>query len=210
AENVEDCSHGSMSRAGEERVSQRRGYKDLLRTALQETVRYHLVADVPVGVFLSSGLDSTMITALAAEQGGDLRTVTLGFDEYKNTPADEVPLAEAFAKLCGAQHQTIWVSRADFEAERDHLFDAMDRPSTDGVNTFFVSLAAKQANLKVALSGLGGDELFGSYPSFHDIPRTAQLLKPFGRWPRFGSAVRVVSAPLLKRLTSPKYAGLFE
>src|SRR5205807_2273736 len=92
----------------------------------------------------------------------------------------------------------------------DHLFDAMDRPSTDGVNTFFVSLAAKQANLKVALSGLGGDELFASYPSFHDIPRTAQLLKPFAQWRSFGSAVRVVSAPLLKRLTSPKYAGLFE
>src|SRR6266480_2236510 len=95
AENVEDCSHGSMSRAGEERVSQRRGYKDLLRTALQETVRYHLVADVPVGVFLSSGLDSTTIAALAAEQGGDLRTVTLGFEEYKGTAKDEVPLADS-------------------------------------------------------------------------------------------------------------------
>src|SRR4029077_16653136 len=63
----------------------------LLRTALAESVRYHLVADVAVGVFLSSGLDSTMIAALAAEQGGDLRTVTLGFEEYKGTPSDEVP-----------------------------------------------------------------------------------------------------------------------
>jgi asparagine synthase (glutamine-hydrolysing) len=183
---------------------------ELLRSALSETVKYHLVADVPVGVFLSSGLDSTMITALAAEQGGDLRTVTLGFEEYKNTPADEVPLAEEFAKRCGAKHQTIWVSRADFEAERSHLFEAMDRPSTDGVNTFFVSLAAKQAKLKVALSGVGGDELFAGYPSFHDIPRTAQVLKPFASWPSFGSAVRFVSAPILKRFTSPKYAGLFE
>src|SRR5436853_6567235 len=119
-------------------------------------------------------------------------------------------LAEQFAQRCGANHQTIWVSRADFEAERDHLFESMDSPSIDGANTFFVSLAAKQANLKVALSGLGGDELFASYPSFHDIPRTAQLLKPFAQWRSFGSAVRVVSAPLLKRLTSPKYAGLFE
>ena len=123
-------------------------------------MRHHLVADVPVGVFLSAGLDSTTIAALAAEQGGILRTVTLGFEEYKGTPADETPLAEQFARRCGATHQTIWVSRADFEAERDHLFEAMDRPSTDGVNTFFVSLAAKQANLKVALSGVGGDELF--------------------------------------------------
>src|SRR5262249_547422 len=107
---------------------------ELLRAALAETVKFHLVADVPVGVFLSSGLDSTTIAALAAEQGGDLRTVTLGFEEYKGTAEDEVPLAEQFAQRCGTKHQTIWVSRADFEAERDHLFHAMDRPSTDGVN----------------------------------------------------------------------------
>jgi asparagine synthase (glutamine-hydrolysing) len=187
-----------------------RGPDELLRSALSETVKYHLVADVPVGVFLSSGLDSTTIAALAAEQGGILRTVTLGFEEYKSTRADETPLAEEFAKQCGATHQTIWVSRADFEAERDHLFEAMDRPTTDGVNTFFVSLAAKQANLKVALSGVGGDELFASYPSFHDIPRTVEFLKAFRHWRSFGTGVRILSAPVLKRFTSPKYAGLFE
>src|SRR5881227_3918560 len=183
---------------------------DLLRLALQETVRYHLVADVPVGVFLSSGLDSTTIAALAAEQRGDLRTVTLGFEEYRGTAEDEVPLAEQFARRCGAKHQTIWVSRADFEAERDHLFESMDRPSTDGVNTFFVSLAAKRSNLKVALSGVGGDELFATYPSFHDIPRIVAFLKGFPQWRVFGAGVRVLSAPILKRLTSPKYAGVFE
>jgi asparagine synthase (glutamine-hydrolysing) len=182
-----------------------------LRSALAETVRYHMVADVPVGVFLSSGLDSTAIAALAAEQGGILRTVTLGFEEYKWTDADETPLAEQFAQRCGAQHQTIWVSRGDFEAYRDHLFDAMDRPSTDGVNTFFVSLAAKQANLKVALSGLGGDELFATYPSFHDVPRSVRLLQPFsGLLGVFGRNLRILSAPVLKRFTSPKYAGMFE
>src|SRR5882724_1784314 len=210
AENVEDCSHGSMRRAGEERVSQRRGYKDLLRLALQETVRYHLVADVPVGVFLSSGLDSTTIAALAAEQGGDLRTVTLGFEEYKGTAEDEVPLAEQFAQRCGAKHQTIWVSRADFEAERDHLFESMDRPSTDGVNTFFVSLAAKRANLKVALSGVGGDELFASYSSFKEIPRSVRWLKGFHWWRNIGRDIRILTAPIVKRFTSPKYAGIFE
>src|SRR5438477_2479845 len=183
---------------------------DLLRLALQETVRYHLVADVPVGVFLSSGLDSTTIAALAAEQRGDLRTVTLGFEEYKGTAEDEVPLAEQFARRCGAKHQTIWVSRADFEAERDHLFESMDRPSTDGVNTFFVSLAAKRAGLKVALSGVGGDELFASYPSFQEIPRSVRWLKGFHWWRNIGRDIRIVTAPILKRFTSPKYAGVFE
>src|SRR5437764_3401570 len=210
AESAQDCSHGSISRAGQERVSQRRGYKELLRDSLAETVRYHLVADVPVGVFLSSGLDSTTIAALAAEQGGDLRTVTLGFEEYKGMAEDEVPLAEQFARRCGAKHQTIWISRADFEAERDHLFESMDRPSTDGVNTFFVSLAAKRSNLKVALSGVGGDELFASYSSFKEIPRSVRWLKGFQSWHNIARDLRIVSAPIVKRFTSPKYAGMFE
>src|SRR5438874_6489511 len=183
---------------------------ELLRAALKETVAYHLVADVPVGVFLSSVLDSTTIAALAAEQGGDLRTVTLGFEEYKGTAEDEVPLAEQFARRCGAKHQTIWISRADFEAERDHLFESMDRPSTDGVNAFFVSLAAKRAGLKVALSGVGGDELFASYPSFQEIPRSVRWLAGFHRWRNVGRDIRIVTAPILKRFTSPKYAGIFE
>ncbi len=191
-------------------ASSSRSQVDLLRSALAETVKYHLVADVPVGVFLSSGLDSTTIAALAAEQGGNLRTVTLGFAEYKGTNADETPLAEDFAKRCGANHQTIWVSRADFEAERDHLFDSMDRPSIDGVNTFFVSLAAKQANLKVALSGVGGDELFATYPSFRDVPRTVGLVGRFPALPTLGREFRMITSPILKRFTSPKYAGIFE
>jgi asparagine synthase (glutamine-hydrolysing) len=181
-----------------------------LRCALSETVRYHLVSDVPVAVFLSAGLDSTAITALAADAAGDLRTVTLGFDEYRGGDSDETPLAEAFAKRCGANHQTIWVTRDDFASEREHLFEAMDSPSIDGVNTFFVSLAAKRAGLKVALSGIGGDELFGSYPSFRDIPRTVSFLSALHQWRNFGAAVRVLTTPVLKQFTSPKYAGVLE
>gem|GEM_PF-10283 len=210
------CDITTLLREGEEAWSVVSGQwsvvdsRERLRSALSETVRYHLVADVPVGVFLSSGLDSTAITALAARQGGNLRTVTLGFEEYKGSQADETPLAEQFANRCNAAHQTIWVSRGDFEAERDHLFEAMDRPSIDGVNTFFVSLAAKRAGLKVALSGVGGDELFASYPSFEEIPRTVDLLKPFRHWRTLGAGARVLTAPILKHFTSPKYAGLFE
>ncbi len=87
---------------------------------------------------------------------------------------------------------------------------AMDQPSIDGVNVYFVSRMAAQAGLKVALSGLGGDELFAGYPSYLQIPATARLLRPFTATPGFGRAVRIVSAPLLRRFTSPKYAGLFE
>ncbi|MEK7706479.1 MAG: asparagine synthase C-terminal domain-containing protein, partial [Verrucomicrobiota bacterium] len=183
---------------------------DLLRFALQDTIRHHLIADVPVGVFLSSGLDSTTLAALAAEQGGRLRTVTLGFEEFRGTANDEVPFAEAVARQYGAQHQTIWVARRDFQTHVNRLFDAMDQPSTDGVNTYFVSFAAARASLKVALSGLGGDELFGGYPSFREIPRLVKALRPLPFARSLGRALRVISTPVLNRFTSPKYAGLLE
>ncbi|MCK9418602.1 MAG: asparagine synthase (glutamine-hydrolyzing) [Nitrospirae bacterium] len=181
-----------------------------LRESLLDSVRHHLIADVPVGVFLSSGLDSTTLTALAAEAGGNLNTVTLGFEEFRGTEHDEVPLAELIAKQYGARHQTIWVKKSDFIAERERLLDVMDQPSTDGVNTYFVSLAAAKAGMKVAISGLGGDELFGSYPSFSQLPRMVNAFKPFNKVPVLGKALRSLSSPILKTITSPKYAGLVE
>jgi asparagine synthase (glutamine-hydrolysing) len=183
---------------------------ELLHSALRESAEYHLVADVPVGVFLSSGLDSSTLAALISESHNDVRTVTLGFEEFRGSEADETPLAEVVARQYGTTHQTIAIARRDFEAEADRLFEAMDRPSIDGVNTYFVSLAAKRAGLKVALSGLGGDELFGGYPSFRDIPRIVQWAGRLPPLPAFGRDFRVITAPILKRFTSPKYAGVFE
>ena len=185
--------------------------RERLHAALKDSVRHHLVADVPVGVFLSSGLDSTTITALAAEAGvPDLRTITLGFDEYRGTPDDETPLASLVAQSYGASHMVQWVSRDDFAAQMDEMLEAMDQPSIDGVNTYFVSRAAAAAGMKVALSGVGGDELFGGYPSFRDLPLMTGSLGVMQRFPRIGRGFRRLSAPLLKRFTSPKYAGLFE
>ena len=181
-----------------------------LRSALLDSVKYHLVADVPVGVFLSSGLDSTTIAALSTEIGGTLRTVTLGFEEYRGTEKDEVPLAEKVAHLYGAEHQTIWVRKKDFQSDFAELIDSMDQPTTDGVNTYFVSKASAQAGLKVAVSGVGGDELFGGYPSFQQVPRIVNLMRPLNSVSSIGKLFRFVSAPLLKRMTSPKYAGLLE
>src|SRR5438093_1001336 len=137
---------------------------------------HQLIADVPVGVFLSSGLDSTTLAALAKEEGGNLQTVTLGFEEFKGTLNDETPLAEQVARSCGTNHQTIWVKRRDFDGSLEHLFWSMDQPTIDGVNSYWVSHAAQQSGLKVALSGLGGDELFGGYPSFSQIPSVVKAL----------------------------------
>ena len=178
--------------------------------AVHDSVRAHHVADVPVGVFLSAGLDSTLIASSAVRLGAPPHTITLGFDEFAGSANDEAPLAEALAHRLGARHRTLVASREDFQSERESLFAAMDQPSIDGVNTWFVSRAAAQLGMKVALSGLGGDELFGSYPSFRDVPGLVRKTRAFAATPRVGRALRAASAPVLRHLTSPKYAGVVE
>ena len=176
-----------------------------------DSVRHHLVADVPVGVFLSAGRDSTLIAALAAREAREpLRSLTLGFDEFRGRREDEAPLAERAAAAIGAGHTTARITRADFDAERERLLSAVDQPSIDGVNTYFVARAAAATGLKVALSGLGGDELFGGYRSFTQAPRLASILRVLGFAPWFGRALRAVSAPPATRLGKPKAAGLVE
>ena len=185
--------------------------RERLRAALLDTVRHHLVADVPVGLFLSAGMDSCSLTALAREVSkADLCTITLGFREFQDTVNDEVPLAEQVAKQYGTNHRTAWITKQNFQKERDAILDAMDQPSIDGVNTYFVSKAAAEAGLKVAISGLGGDELFGGYPSFGQIPHLVNTVSPLNAVPFLGKTFRYLSAPILKHFTSPKYAGLFE
>lgn len=182
-----------------------------MHEALRDSVRHHLIADVPVGLFLSSGLDSTTLAGLASQsEGARLHTVTLGFDEYRGGPDDETGLAQAVAAHYDCIHHTQWVSREDFDEERGRLLEAMDQPSIDGVNTYFVSRAAARSGMKVAISGLGGDELFGGYPSFRDLPRMVRAFDFGEAGRRLGSGLRKLSAPLLGSFTSPKYAGLFE
>ncbi|MBU2593437.1 MAG: asparagine synthase (glutamine-hydrolyzing) [Candidatus Edwardsbacteria bacterium] len=181
-----------------------------LHSAFRDSVNYHLVSDVPVGVFLSSGVDSTTITALAAEQKAQLKTMTLGFAEFKGKQNDEVPLAEKTAAALKTDHTSKWISQKDFIGQQEKLLEAMDQPSIDGVNTYFVSRAASEIGLKVALSGLGGDELCGSYPSFRHMPKMTAWLKGWKKHRKLAESIRRLSAPWIGALASPKYAGLFE
>ena len=182
-----------------------------LHAALIETVKYHLISDVPVGVFLSAGLDSASIMALVSEVAVEqMETITLRFDEFENSSRDEAPLAAEIAKLYNTRHQTRTVKSTDFIREKDDLLKAMDQPTIDGVNTYFVAKEAADMGLKVVLSGAGGDELFGGYDSFRQIPSLVGTLGWIPGIGKLGTAFRVLSGPLLKRLTSPKYASFFE
>ena len=135
-----------------------------VREALRESVRYHLVSDVPVGCFLSGGVDSSAVVALAAEAAGKrLETFTVVFEEAQFS---EAAPARAVANRYGTRHQEIPLRGSDFLNALPAAFEAMDQPSLDGLNTFVVSRAVHEAGLKVVLSGLGGDELFGGYASF--------------------------------------------
>jgi len=150
------------------------------RHAFLESVRYHLVADVRVGVFLSSGRDSTSTLALAREAGAtDLKTVTLSFANYQGTHRDEAPLAEEVARHYHTDHSTVTISKAQFLAEFDRIILSMDQPTTDAINSYLVSWAAAQCGLKVALSGTGGDELLGGYGTYRKVP----LMVKYSRLP---------------------------
>jgi asparagine synthase (glutamine-hydrolysing) len=179
--------------------------------AVQRSVDYHFVSDVPVGVFLSAGVDSSMIVAAAAgRRGPPLQTFTLGFDQHDKDASNEVPEAEAFARRHGTHHTTVHVTAKDFDACYEHLITHMDQPTIDGVNTYLVSKAVRDHGLKVALSGVGGDELFMSYSTFTDLPRLTRLLGSFAGYPGIGRAVRRASAGFIPDGVSSKVAGLLE
>lgn len=168
-----------------------------IEEALERSVRYHLVSDVPVAVFLSAGLDSGMIAALARRIAPEPpTTITLRFDELRGTPYDEAPLAAAVARTLGTRHVERTVRREDFLGLWDAAVTAMDQPSIDGFNTFVVSRVAHDEGFKVVLSGLGGDELFGSYSSFRDVPRWTRSARRLAAipglaavWPRLARIV---------------------
>ena len=183
----------------------------LVRGATLDSVSAHLLADVEVGVFLSAGIDSGALLGLMRDAGQEqVRAITLGFDEFTGTEEDEAPLAAQVAAHYGAQHVVRRVSQAEFHHDLPLIIDAMDQPSIDGVNTWFVSKAAREAGLKVALSGVGGDELLAGYPSFRDIPRWVKWLGGPARVPGAGYAMRRSFTALGIAADRPKLASMLE
>jgi asparagine synthase (glutamine-hydrolysing) len=182
--------------------------QETVRQAVTDSVRAHLVADVPVSVFLSGGIDSAAIAGLASGLGAQVAGITIGFDEFAGKHEDEVPVAAAIAAHYGLPHSVRRVSYNEFEQDIPRILDAMDQPSIDGVNTWFASKAAAERGFKVVLSGVGGDELFCGYPSFRQIPHSAALGRAVAAIPGARSLLNAPCAWLAQHRAQPKFAGL--
>ena len=188
------------------------------REAFLDSVRHHLVADVPVGAFLSAGIDSGSLVGMMRDAGqSDIQTVTLTFSEFTGKPSDEAPLAEQVARQFGTCHTTRTVTEAEFRKDMPRILEAMDQPSIDGINTWFVAKAARELGLKVAMSGLGGDELLGGYPSFDRIPMLVRRLAVPAHIPFLGRLARTLGRHVIpgdfsvhpKALSLLEYGGTY-
>lgn len=152
----------------------------LTRLELRASVQRHLVSDVPVGIFLSGGIDSTVILALTRELLGptaDIRTFSIGFDILA---LDESGLARRTADHFQTRHTEWSVTEEEGVAEIPAYLDAVDQPTIDGFNTWCVSKLVRREGVKVALSGLGGDEIFAGYSSFSSVPLFQQAFHGLG------------------------------
>ena len=159
-----------------------------IRICLDDAVRRHFASDVPVGVFLSGGVDSAGLVAVASRvlqpDAGALVTLTVTFDEREYT---ESAPARQVADRFHTSHREIRVTAADFQNEFHAFLGSMDQPTNDGINTYFISKAARQAGLTVVLSGLGGDEIFWGYRHYRWLAHAKWLTasRPrFAAWRR--------------------------
>jgi asparagine synthase (glutamine-hydrolysing) len=151
------------------------------RALLEETARLHLISDVPLGVFLSGGIDSSALVALTASlQEQPLTTLSVVFDEAEYNEAE---YARLMATRYHTDHREVHLRSDDFYDALPQIFHAMDQPTIDGVNMWFISIAAKSAGLTVVLSGAGGDELFLGYSHHQRARRLEGWLRRFGKLP---------------------------
>ena len=143
-----------------------------LAEVLEEGLRLHLASDVPLAVFLSGGVDSSAVANLAQRaQRSPVHTFTLAFEE---DDLNEGPAARRIAEAIGTSHQEVVLTEQHFVGHLERAVDSLDQPTFDGLNSYFMSRAIRDAGFTVALVGTGGDELFGGYKSFHDLPLLAQ------------------------------------
>ncbi|MEY4942882.1 MAG: hypothetical protein RL254_1063 [Planctomycetota bacterium] len=182
--------------------------QELVRQAVADSVRAHLVSDVPMSVFLSGGIDSAVVAGLASGAGARVEGITIGFEEFEGRYDDEVPTATAIAAHYRLPYFHRRVSCTEFDQDIPGILDAMDQPSVDGVNTWFVSKVTAERGYKVALSGIGGDELFCGYTTFQKIPRAAMIGRVISAIPGASAMLTAPAAWFAWARSQPKFAGL--
>lgn len=144
----------------------------LIREILQESVERHMISDAPLGLFLSGGIDSSLLALVASKFKKDLHSLSIVFNEKKYS---EEYFQQIMIEKTKVIHQSYLVTQKEFNEFLPDALMAMDQPSLDGINTYFISKYAKQSGLKAVLSGLGADELFGGYPSFYNQRKMSVL-----------------------------------
>lgn len=181
--------------------------------AMRDSMAAHLVSDVEVGLLLSAGIDSGGILGLMHDQGASrVRCFTLEFPELAGSREDEAPLAREIARRYGARHEVESIDNAEFDDCAERIFEDMDQPTVDGINSWFACRMAGRAGLKVVLSGAGGDELLGGYPYFERVPRMHRAVRRLASLPLAGRLARWAArsfGPVAAR-RNPKLAGLFD
>lgn len=183
--------------------------QELVRAAMSESVRQHLVADVPVGVFLSGGIDSGSLAGLMKDADApDIQGITLAYSEFHGRHEDEVPVAAEIARRYGIRHHLRTVTRQEFEADLPRILFAMDQPSIDGINTWYASKAVAELGLKVVISGVGGDELFYGYSNFREIPAFVSRWKRLARIPGVRPLANLAMAAVADRSGNPRWRWL--
>jgi len=179
------------------------------RSLLDEAVTCHQISDVPIGAFLSGGIDSTALVGLMVNRGAKVKTFTIGFQEGPSI-LNERNLARETSQVFETDHVETVVSGKEIRDELECIVWAIDQPSFDGVNTYLISRMAKQGGLTVALSGLGGDELFGGYGTFQVVPQWGKKVGMFSTLPVFvrHGLVNMIGALLSRSLRRTKWLRL--
>ena len=175
--------HGQASTASSYLAGNQTARKDLesdVYATLDQAVRMQTVSDVPVGLFLSGGIDSSSLAGILSRAGIRPNTFSIIFREADYSEAE---YSRAVARAFATEHQEIMVSQRDVLDAIPYALRAMDQPTIDGLNTFLIARQTRAAGIKVALSGLGGDELFAGYSSFRDVPRMERFDRFWGRFP---------------------------
>tara|TARA_Y100000768_G_C23962261_1_gene676001 strand:+ start:208 stop:2016 length:1809 start_codon:yes stop_codon:yes gene_type:complete len=149
--------------------------QSIISESVNESVKSHLVSDVPLCIFLSGGIDSCTVASIASNFNKNLEGITLSYGEFGNTSNDELPLAQLAAKEFNIRSHNRLVTKKEFLSDIPNILNDMDQPSVDGINTWYACKAAKERGYKVALSGAGGDELFCGYPSFYQLPKIQRI-----------------------------------